>query len=167
MTAKEIISSDKTLMPASSFKAVDAEMPVMNVLSNLLDAPGHMLNVRDADGIVGVIDEHSILEALAKFMPARDDSSVIEVECNTTDYSASAFAHAVEDADVHLVDLITTPADDGRIRVTLRVRIPDPTPVVRSLERYGYEVVSAYGSFNADALISAERLSELQVYLNV
>ena len=67
------------------------------------------------------------------------------MECRPEDYSASQLAHAVEDSDAHLVGLLSTPSDDGRLRVTLRVRHCDPSAAVHSPERYDYKVVEAYG----------------------
>ena len=61
----------------------------------------------------------------------------------------------------------TVPAADGRLSVTLRVRREDPTQTVHSLERYGYEVVSASGREYADSEAAAMRFLELKTFLNV
>lgn len=167
MTAKDIISltpSPEKLLP---IKSVDAETPLLDVLPRLLDAPGRLLGVSSEEKMLGVIDEISMLEGLGHLIAERDDSSVITVECMPEHYSASAIAHAVEDADIHLVDLISYPSDRGRLRVMLRVRSLDPTPVIGSLERYGYNVVEATQSENAVTDTLAERLASLQALMNV
>lgn len=89
------------------------------------------------------------------------------VLCNPSDYSASILTHACEDAGAPVVDLLTQPADDHSINVTLRLRCDDPSSAVHNLERYGYEVSQAEGNNYADAVISAERLLELQAMLNI
>ena len=141
MTAKDVISTHHDLLP---MRSVDQEMPLLEVLPHLLDAPGRLLGVAGEDGApVGVIDEVSMLEGLGRLIAPRDDSSVLLVECAPHDYSASLLARAVEDVDAHLVDLISHPADRGMMHVTLRVRATDPTQAAMSLERYGYHVIEA------------------------
>lgn len=167
MRAKDVISprlSDTALLP---MKVVDSEMPLLEVLPHLLDAPGHMLGVEGDGASLGIIDEVSLLEGLGRLIAPRDDSAVITIECDPSQYSASAIAHAVEDVDVHLVDLISHPAPDGMIHVTLRVRSLDPTSAIRSLERYGYHTVEAQMASDADAEILSERLASLQALMNV
>lgn len=97
----------------------------------------------------------------------RDDCSLVTILCNPADYSASILTHACEDAGAPVVDLLTQPADSRSIIVTLRLRCDDPSPAVHNLERYGYEVSQAEGNNYTDAMVSAERLLELQALLNV
>lgn len=82
-------------------------------------------------------------ESQAKIVEAAmRGTSVIVVTCDRTNYSASRIARAVEDCDVHILSLAMTPDSVGydTITVELRVDTPSATNVVRSIERYGYEV---------------------------
>lgn len=82
-------------------------------------------------------------ESQAKIVEAAmRGTSVIVVTCDRTNYSASRIACAVEDCDVHVLSLAMTPDSVGydTITVELRVDTPSATNVVRSIERYGYEV---------------------------
>ena len=106
-------------------------------------------------------------EALGRFIAGRDDCSVIELDCAPADFSASSIAIAVEDADTHLVDLLSRPAPDGRLRVTLRVRDTDPSAVIASLERHGYLIAECAARSNASAEVLSERIAALQALLNV
>ena len=169
MIAKDILSFGKTIESCRPVVNVESDMPVIEVLPRLLDTPMHEVGVME-DGIpLGVIDGQSLLEGIGKMIVARDDCSVITVECSPEDYSASVLAHAVEDSDAHLVDLFTSPSEDGRVRVTLRVRHSDPTAAVRSLERYDYHVVEAHGSSSQiqSLEIATERLLSLQALMKV
>lgn len=148
--------------------SVAADTPALNVLHPLLEAPGRRLAVVDQAGTpLGMIDAHSMLEALGRLIAQRDDSSIVTILCAAGDYSASHIAHAVEDADAHLVDMISCPAPDGQIRVLLRVRHTDPTAAVRSLERYGFLVEEAIGANSRSADLALERMAALISYLNV
>lgn len=167
MTAKEAISPLRAVGQGRSLPEVEGEMPLLEVLPRLLDSPERMLEVKEQGAIVGVIDQSSLLEAFGRMIAARDDSSVITVECAPGDYSASRLAHAVEDSDVHLVDLLTAPAGEGKLRVTLRVRSENPSATVSSLERYGYNVTEAHGDWYGAPTMAVERLLGLKALLEV
>ncbi|MDE6392160.1 MAG: hypothetical protein K2L59_02670 [Muribaculaceae bacterium] len=167
MIARDAISRIRKTGADMPVRTVGEDTNLLDVLPRLLDAPGRELLVEGRDGAVGVIDQTSLLEALGRMIAARPDCSVIELECAPADYSASHIARAVEDADVHLVDLITSPGDEGKLRVTLRVRCEDPEPVAHSLGRYGYEVVRMSGSGEVDRTVAFERLLALQTLINV
>lgn len=80
-------------------------------------------------------------------MPPLPEASRLVVACWPDDFSASALAHAIEDSDAHLVNLNVTGRhlDDGRMTIDLRTNRRNTTAATRSLERYGYEVISAEG----------------------
>lgn len=167
MTAKDVISA--TIKPDHllSMRHVDSELSLLEVLPRLLDAPERMLSVSRQGETIGVIDEVSLLEGLGRLIADRDDSSVIAVECDPAQYSASMLAHAVEDSNAHLVDLISHPGENGKLNVTLRVRSEDPTEAMRNLERYGYSVVEHSNGSDAATSILAERIAALQALINV
>lgn len=167
MTAKDILSRRISISQEQAQRAVSADMPVLEVIPRLLDSPKRILRVKSGRDVVGIIDESSLLEGIGRMIAPRDDCSILTVECAPYDYSASRIAHAVEDSDAHLVDMWSVPAEDGHLRVTLRVRRSDPTPTVHSLERYGYDVVEVHGSDYGDGELAATRLLELQTLLNV
>ena len=109
-----------------------------------------------------------------RLVPPLEESSSIEVGCFRSDYSASAIARAVEDADAHLLNLNVTAdvCEGGEVVVALRVSHRNPAAVVRSLERHGYNVLSAKGSdgtdgFGPEAETASRRLAELMAHLNV
>lgn len=165
--AKDVISRIQPLQESFTGVTVPGEMPLVDVLPRLLDAPGHVVGVEEGGARVGVIDQTSLLEGLGRMIPARDDSSIVTLECAPADYSASRISHAVEDSDAHIVDLWSAPAENGKIRVTLRVRRSDPTPTVHNLERYGYDVIDTSSSDYQDAEVAWERLLALNALLNV
>ena len=170
MTAKDIISFQKPDVSRGVNAKIDSEMDILDVIPRLLDSRNRELTVIDEEGRdLGIINQSSLLEGIGRMIAPRDDCSVITVDCAPEDYSASVLAHAVEDTDAHLVDLFTSPAENGRLTVTLRVRHSDPSAAVRSLERYDYHVVEAHSSANSmqSIEIATERLLSLQALMNV
>lgn len=153
---------------AEGLRAVDAQTPLTDLLRLLPDAPGRRLAVTEGMECVGYIDAEAMLDGVGRLIAPRPDCSLICVDCPDGDYSASMLARAVEDADARLVDLWTSPGEQGAIRVTLRVRHEDPSACVRQLERYGFTVTDARAAgLYTDARTAMDRLAELQVLLNV
>lgn len=169
MIAKDIISFNKIDLKNLPDLKVDSDMPLLDVIPRLLDSGNRELTVMEDGEPIGMIDQTSLMDGIGRMIAARDDCSVITVECAPQDYSASLLAHAVEDSDAHLVDLISTPGENGSVIVTLRVRHSDPTAAVRSLERYDFHVIDAHSSGDSiqSMEIATERLLSLQALMNV
>lgn len=102
------------------------------------------------------------------FFPQNLDSSRILVACAPSDYSASALARAVEDADAQLLNLNVTSLSPGenRLAVALRVSHRSPMAAIRSLERYGFEILD-YDSPSADDDTMRSRYDELMHILSI
>lgn len=167
MKARDAVSAVRMQEQTAGMPTVSGGMHLLEVLPRLLESPQRELAVTEEENDVGIIDQSSMLEAVGHMIAPRYDCSVIELECAPADYSASQLARAVEDSDMHLVDLLTAPGAEGRLHVTLRVRCEDPTPAVHSLERYGYEVSEVYGHEAAEPTAAIERLLALQALINV
>ena len=167
MKARDIISPRSAKAETLPKRNVTADTPVVDLLPRLLDTEDHRLGVTDGKKMIGIIDESSLLEGFNHLIAPRDDSSTIVVETTPSNYSASHIAQAVEDVNVHLVDLWSSPGEEDSLLVTLRVRTEDPSAVVSSLERYGYEVIEATGEENRDADLAMERLLSLKALLGV
>lgn len=167
MKARDVISPRSVKAETLPQRNVEADTALLELLPRLLDTADHRLGVTDGGELVGIIDDASLLEGLNAMFVPRDDSSIVVVETSPAGYSASQIAHAVEDADVHLVDLFTSPGQGDIIRVTLRVRTTDPSAVVSSLERYGFDVAEASGNENRDMETAVERLLSLNAMLKV
>lgn len=167
LKAIDVITPQLLAAEGTPQRCVAHDTPLADVLPMLLDAPGRTLGVTRGGEMLGVVTETSLLEGLGRLIAPRDDSSTLWVECQPEEYSASRLAHAVEDADAHLVDLWTAPTDRGTVMATLRVRHTDPSAACHHLERYGFDVLGASGRDFSDYDLADERLRGLQALLNV
>lgn len=81
---------------------------------------------------------------MARLMPPLQEATRLVVACHPAEFSASAIARAIEDTNAHLVNLNVTSRrlDDGRLTIELRTNHRNASAAVRSLERYGYEVLA-------------------------
>lgn len=121
--------------------------PLGVVLEKIQSAPDGILHVvsdRDDNNICGVITKDSIIDACAKLYPQLQESTELTIVCPAGHYSASAIAHAVEDADAHLLNLNVTQGTQPNSETTVEIRVNHSrgAMVARSLMRYGYETVA-------------------------
>lgn len=108
------------------------------------------------------------IERLETFFPPNRESSSLLIGCSTADFSASRIARAVEDCDAALLNLNVTSLefDGAALAVALRVSHRDPSRVIRSLERYGYTVLSVEADVDSDPRLR-RNYDELMRYLNI
>ena len=105
---------------------------------------------------------------IEELFPTMGDTCEVQVSCHPSDYSASRIAHAVEDCDAHLLNLNVTSGftNGGEVVVALRIGLRNPDRVVRSLERYGYNVISTSGIGDDDDDTMRDRINELLRLIN-
>ncbi len=179
MTAKDIISpqfihisavSDRNDKLYPEGKAVKASAPLSLVLERMASGAETVPVVDDdTEERLGIIDRMSMLGALSSLFPQLNEYSELTVTCPPSMYSASAIAHAVEDADAHLLNMnvIGGTEPDSPTTILIRVNHSRGESVARSLARYGYDTLSIAGTpgiFNADMV---ERVNALLHYLEV
>lgn len=101
--------------------------------------------------------------------PPVADSSEITISSKPADYSASRIAAAIEDCDAHLLNLNLTDerTESGDLVIDLRVNRRNADGVIRSLSRYGYDVLDVAsdesGIDEADRLRAMEILRMLEI----
>ena len=77
---------------------------------------------------------------------------------------------AVEDCDAHLLNLnVTSDSDnsESHIITDLRISHRDPNSAVRSLERYGYEVLATEETPTGEESVMRSRYDEFMRYLGI
>lgn len=106
---------------------------------------------------------------LDELYPIAEGSRHLLIGCMRADYSASRIASAVEDCDAHLLNLNVMRDDSGRydILADLRVNRAGVESLVRSLERYGFDVIDFDRNDSGDDSRLRERVDELLRYINI
>lgn len=122
-------------------------------------------------GIFSAGGEHEtdIRHSARHLFPPLPESSELTLVCRRDDYSASAIARAVEDADAHLLNLNVTSADAGpdEVSVELRVSHRNTGGVARSLERYGFRVTDVREGYDDDFEKMRHRIDELMTRIEL
>lgn len=147
-----------------------APAPVLGTDASL-PAALSALSGADAMGVPvqgnGYLTHQQAIAGISTMLPYMPDTSELTAVCEPSHYSASAVAHAVEDANAHLLTLMTYPGADHDLTLYLRTDRTDPSEVARSLERHGYSVTYASGVTYTDATVAGERLAELKRYMDI
>lgn len=115
--------------------------------------------------------QQSQLNHMAEHLfPPVNESCELTIECNRSDYIASAIARSVEDAEAHLLNLNVTSSvasSPSRIKVDLRVSHRNAGSVARSLERYGFDVIEIRDGFDFDAELVRDRVNDLLTRIEI
>ena len=91
--------------------------------------------------------------------------AILVVSIAADQYSLIEIAHAVEHNDAKLLGLwMTHKAVETSLQLTLKVNLEHTAPIIKSLQRYGYEIEGIFGddSYEADY---RERYDHLMNYL--
>lgn len=167
MNLNELLTLSEPSTHNLSSRTLSEDAMLTKVLAAIADSESGRVPVKMSDNTTQYITAGQMATAMATILPYSTDSSEIQVVCHPSQYSASSIARAVEDADAAMLSLLSYPGEGDSLNVYIRTNRADPSPVVHSLERYGYSVSDANGTEYTDARISSQRLYELQHYLNI
>jgi hypothetical protein len=152
----------------ATVETIDADMPLVNLISAISEAKDGRLDVTEDGHRIGTLTATALLSGLSEITTAEGDTSLVEMHCQASNYSVSEIARATEDVNVSISDIYTHPTGDGSLQITLRLRTDNPTAAIRNLERYGYEVTDSYvPTSNISVTTAIERFAALQAILNV
>jgi hypothetical protein len=93
---------------------------------------------------------------------------IIVLELIERDYSLSQIAQIIESNNVKVLSMyITSPPDSTKLEVTLKVNTGDLGSVIRTFERYNYEVKTWVTNNDSMDSFYSERFDLLMKYLNI
>ena len=117
---------------------------------------------------LGCITSAKLLEALAKITNVNAKGAVLVLEMGIHDYSMSEIARIVESENAKIISsYITEYEDSTRMDVTLVVNRTEISPVVKSLERYGYKVNAFFSGSNMIDDFYRDRYELLMNYMKI
>lgn len=116
----------------------------------------------------GVITTTDLVRYLAGISSMDQQGGIIVLELVERDYSLSQIAQIVESNNVRVLSMyITSPPDSIRLEVTIKVNTNDLVSVIRTFERYNYDVKSWVTSDDSMDKFYSERFDLLMKYLNI
>jgi len=116
---------------------------------------------------LGLITLLDLVEHFADLSALRHPGGILVLELNENDYSLTEISQIVEGNDAKILSLyLSSPPDSTRLFITLKINRNDLTSVIRTFERYEYNIVASYlKNDEADKLLQ-ERFNLFMRYLN-
>jgi acetoin utilization protein AcuB len=116
----------------------------------------------------GVITTNDLIRHIAEISSLDQPGGIIVLELTERDYSLSQIAQIVESNNVKVMSMyITSPPESTKLEVTLKVNTGDLVSVIRTFERYNYEVKTWVTNTDSMDNFYSERFDLLMKYLNI
>jgi acetoin utilization protein AcuB len=116
----------------------------------------------------GVITSSDLIRHIAGISSLDQPGGIIVLELLERDYSLSQIAQIVEGNNVKVLSMyITSPPESTRIEVTMKVNTNDLSSVIRTFERYNYEVKTWITTDDTMDRFYSDRFDMFMKYLNI
>ena len=117
---------------------------------------------------MGVITTNDLIRYIAGISSMDQPGGLIVLELIERDYSLSQIAQIIESNNVKVLSMyITSPSESTRIEVTIKVNTNDLTSVIKTFERYNYDVKTWVTTDDSMERFYSERFDLLMKYLNI
>lgn len=124
--------------------------------------------VNDQGEYRGCVTQEKVIEAVAEVCQVATEGTVLVLEINPQDYSLTDLARIVESNNAHILSLTSHQiALTGKMIVSLKVDLEDASPVIRSLERFDYNLLYYFMKEGMVDDVLKKRMDELLYYMNL
>lgn len=124
--------------------------------------------VKDEKFFKGLITLPTLIESLSELFTTDSPGGIIVLEVHANDYSLAEIARIVEDNDAKILACyVSNIPDSMRMRVTLKINKSDLTSVLRTFERFEYEVNASYSEDDKMSDVLKDRFDSFMQYLDV
>mgnify|MGYP003673355406 CR=1 FL=1 len=117
---------------------------------------------------IGSIAVNELVERFASILGVKEKGAVVVLKIPERDYSLSEVSRLIESNDVKILSSVYSNFDPiGTIQVpqlTLKLNKTNITPLIATLERFGYDIIEAHANDPIDN-VDQERLDMLLRYL--
>jgi acetoin utilization protein AcuB len=122
----------------------------------------------DKNHFKGVITTTDLVRYLAGLSSMDQSGGIIVLELIERDYSLSQIAQIVESNNVRILSMyVTSPPDSTRLEVTVKVNSNELASVIRTFERYNYDVKTWITADDSMDKFYSERFDLLMKYMNI
>ncbi len=148
---------------------VDAEQHIFEVIGLASRLKLSVVPVLDNNNhFKGVITTSDLIRHIAGLSSMDQPGGIIVLELIERDYSLSQIAQIVESNNVKVLSMyITSPPGSTKLEVTLKVNTRDLVSVIKTFERYNYEVKTWVTNNDSMDRFYSERFDLLMKYLNI
>ena len=116
----------------------------------------------------GVITSSELIRNIAGLSSLDQPGAILVLEIIERDYSLSQIAQIIEGNDVKVLSMyVNSNPDSTMMEVTLKVNTTDLVSVIRTFERYNYEVKTWVSDNDTMDRFYSERFDQFMKYLNI
>ncbi len=116
----------------------------------------------------GLITLPTLIDNISELLASDSPGGVIILEMHSNDYSLSEIAQIIESNDAKILACyLSNIKDSMRMRVTLKANKMDLTSILRTFERYEYEIIATYSEDDQLEDTLQDRYDSFMKYLDV
>ncbi len=122
----------------------------------------------DKKNYTGLIGQSELLAQFAELTAVKEPGGIIVLEMNHHDYSLSQLAQIVESNNAKVLSLyITNTHESTRMDVTIKLSSSDLTSIIKTFERYNYQIKASFMDDEALGSFYKNRYEQFMRYLNI
>jgi len=122
--------------------------------------------VGEGNNYLGSITTADLLDHLAEMLGVMRDGGIIVLQVPERDHSIQQIARIIEENNAKVLSLSVVPSPEGNLEMHIKIDLPDLNPILQSLERFNYTVLSKFQAAQFDNELK-DRYDELMRYLNM
>lgn len=122
--------------------------------------------VDEGNHYLGSITSADLLDHLAEMLGVMREGGIIVLQMLERDHSIQQIARIIEENNAKILSLSVVPATEGNLEMHIKIDLPDLNPILQSLERFNYIVLSKFQAAQFDNELK-DRYDELMRYLNI
>lgn len=122
--------------------------------------------VDEGNNYLGSITSADLLDHLAEMLGVHREGGIIVLQMLERDHSLQQIARIIEENNAKILSLTVLPETEGNIEMHIKINSPDLNPILQSLERFNYTVLSKFQAAQFDNELR-DRYDELMRYLNM
>jgi len=116
----------------------------------------------------GVITTSDLIRHIAGISSMDQPGGIVVLDLIERDYSLSQIAQIIESNNIKVLSMyVTSPPESTKLEVTLKLSSNDLTSVIRTFERYNYDVKTWVSSNDSIDQFYQERFDLLMKYLDI
>ena len=107
--------------------------------------------LNDNEEYVGCISVYGVMSVLSDFGSLKEHGGILVLEMNQSDYSLAQIAQIVESNNAKILSsYITSNEESTNTEVTLKINTSNLSSIIRTFERYDYQVKAAFQDKDAE-----------------
>ena len=122
--------------------------------------------VDEGNNYLGSITSADLLDHLAEMLGVMREGGIIVLQVFERDHSIQQIARIIEENNAQILSLSVVAVSEGNLEIHIKIDLPDLNPILQSLERFNYNVLSKFQASQYDDELK-DRYNELMRYLNM